>query len=197
MLERLDEALARGHGDFTATSAAVRPVGTTGSVRVTVKLAYRGHPWGTVPVEIAPAEGRVGEELERVPVRALDAVGLSSPTDVACVSIRYQMAQKLHACTQVFEDGPANRRFRDLIDVLLLRELMPDDDLPRVRAACVEIFTLRATHPWPPELTTVAEWREPYAELARETAFPLTDVDSAATAVGLLIDEIDGAHGST
>lgn len=74
-----------------------------------------------------------------------------------CLSVRSQIAQKLHACIEVFEAGPANARFRDLIDVLLLRELLNPDDLLHVRAACVETFTLRDKHTWPSALTTPVE----------------------------------------
>jgi len=38
---------------------------------------------------------------------------------VPCVAVRWQIAQKLHACTETFEVGE-NDRFRDLIDLPLL-----------------------------------------------------------------------------
>jgi hypothetical protein len=61
-----------------------------------------------VPLEISSAEGRAADEFERVPARPLDPLGIEVPATMACVSLRYQIAQKLHACTQVFDDGPAN-----------------------------------------------------------------------------------------
>lgn len=191
MIDRLRDALDAGHGDFTATTTEIRAVRDTGAVRATVKLAYRGRPWGTVPVELAPVEGGAGDEIEHVPARALHALGIDGPTDVPCLSVRYQIAQKLHACTEVFDEGPANARFRDLIDVLLLRELLTPEDLPQVRAACVETFDLRGKHTWPPSLTTPLEWEAAYASLAAEMAFPLVDVNEAAEAVRALIAEID------
>lgn len=191
MLDRLRDALDAGHGDFTATTTEIRDVRDTGAIRATVKLSYRGRPWGTVPIELAPVEGGAGDEIEHVPARALDPLGIDGPTDVPCLSIRYQIAQKLHACTEVFEAGPANARFRDLIDLLLLRELLTPDDLPQVRAACVETFALRDKHTWPPTLATPIEWGTAYAGLAAEMAFPLLDVDDAAEAVHALIEEID------
>lgn len=194
LLDRLRDALEAGHGDFTAATTEIRGVRATGAIRATVKLSYRGRPWGTVPVELAPVEGAAGDEIEHVPARALDRLGIDGPADVPCLSVRYQMAQKLHACTEVFETGPANARFRDLIDLLLLRELLTTDDLPRVRAACVEIFALRDKHAWPPTLTTPIEWGAAYARLAAEMAFPLVDVEEAGDAVRLLIHEIDAAR---
>lgn len=191
MLDRLRDALDAGHGDFTATTTDVGRVRDTGAVRVIAKLAYRGRPWGTVPVELSPIEGGAGEDIERVPARVLDLLGIDGPPDVPCLSVRYQIAQKLHACTEVFDTGPVNARFRDLIDVLLLRELLEPSDLPGVRTACVEIFALRDGHAWPPTLTTPNEWRAPYADLATEMAFPIVVIDEAADAVRGLIEELD------
>ncbi len=99
-----------------------------------------------MPAEPAPAEGGAGDEIEHVPARALDPLGIDGLTNVPCLSVRYQIAQKPHACTEVFGEGPANARFRDLIDVLLLRELLTVDDLPRIRAACIETFALHGKH---------------------------------------------------
>lgn len=194
LLDRLRDALRARHGDFTATIAGIQDVGDTGAVRASVKLAYRGRPWGTVPLELAPVEGSAGEEIDHVRTRPLDRLGLEGPAVLPCVSVRHQVAQKLHACTETFDAGPANGRFRDLIDVLLLRELLAPGDLREVRAACVETFALRDRHAWPPTLTTPAEWRGAYAALAAETAFPLADVDAAAEAVRALIVEIDRAR---
>jgi hypothetical protein len=193
LVERLDDALEAGHGDFTASRTAIEEIGETQAIRVGVKLAYRGRPWGTVPVEISSAEGRSGEEIERVPTRSLGPLGLDGPAEIACVSLRYQIAQKLHACTQIFEDGSANDRFRDLIDLLLLRGLTTQTLMPKVRAACVETFELRATHPWPPTVPPAAGWADAYAELAAALDFEPTDVQDAARAVERFIIEIDRA----
>jgi hypothetical protein len=102
-----------------------------------------------------------------------------------------KIAQKLHACTEVYADGRANDRFRDLCDVLLLRDLVDDTDLVHVRDACTEIFTLRAKHNWPPTVTVFPGWAEQYAALAETIDFEIRDVDDAAGAVQALIAEID------
>lgn len=193
MIERLDDALEVGHADFTASRTAAQKVGATRALRVGVKLAYRGRPWATVPVEISSAEGRSGADFERVPVRSLDPLGIEVPADIPCVSLRYQVAQKLHACTQVFDAGPANGRFRDPIDLLLLRELLAADDLRQVRAACAETFELRASHAWPPPVAIGAGWAPAYGQLAAATGFHVTDVEDAAERVRAFVAEIDRA----
>lgn len=132
----------------------------------------------------------MGREIERVPAKPLDHLGLIGPSDVPCVAIRWQIAQKLHACTEIPPEGRINDRFRDLIDVLLLWGLVAEDEQPTVREACEEIFALRATHPWPPRVTVFGSWLEPYRALAEEVHFAMTDVADAAQAVQGTIDAI-------
>lgn len=195
MLERLDAALRHGFGDFTADRTPPELIAKTGAQRLQIKLGYRGRSWGTVQLEVAAAEGEAGREIDRVPGKALGPLGLTVPADVPCVSIRYQIAQKVHACTEVPTDGRENDRFRDLIDLLLLEELVQNDEWPTVRAACEEIFTLRAAHSWPPTVVAFDSWSEPYGALAAELSFPLADVDKAANAVQTMIGRIAVAVG--
>lgn len=190
MVEHLDDALRRGHGDFTATRTELEPIAETRAQRVDIKLAYRGRSWATVQLEIAVVEGQAGREIDRLPGKPLDALGLEAPTEVPCVSVRYQIAQKLHACTETPADGRSNDRFRDLIDLLLLGELIEDDDLAELRAACEEIFELRGMHSWPPAVTVFDGWIGTYPPLAAEVAFPISDVHEAAEGVRQLIQRI-------
>jgi hypothetical protein len=64
-------------------------------------------------------------EAEQISAFSLTQLGLEGPEHVACQSLRYQMATKLRAVTERFEVGE-NDRFRDLIDLLLLRDLESD-----------------------------------------------------------------------
>jgi hypothetical protein len=130
-----------------------------------------------------------------LPAIPLGPFGLPGPDEVACVAIRYQIAQKLHACTRVFATGPQNDRVRDLVDVLMLQGLI--DDMACVRDACVEVFSLRAKHTWPPTVTIYEDWPDRYAGLAADLDFEPSDVNDAAAAVQALIDAIDAADGST
>lgn len=135
----------------------------------------------------------MGSELDRVPAVPLDLLQVPLPEDVACVSIRYQVAQKLHACTEVFETGPENDRFRDVMDILLVEDLILAVGLARVREACVDIFTFRAKHAWPPTITVYDSWREPFAALAKENGFTPEDIDEAAAQLTELIAATDAA----
>lgn len=193
MLDALDRALSQDWQGFQLERSEPRRIGPTRSIQIDIKLAYKGKSWGTVQLEISPAEGDAGREVDRVPARPLDAVRLEGPERIACVSIRYQIAQKLHACTQVREDGEPNDRFRDVIDLLLLRELIDDAQLAAVREASVEIFTLRDTHMWPPAVTVWPDWAAGFAALAAEIQFYTEDVSVAVTDLELFVAAIDAA----
>jgi hypothetical protein len=144
---------------------------------------------------VSPAEGRSGAPAEidfRGPVPDLSVFGLDPQADIPCLPVRYQIAQKLHACTEPTTHRE-NDRFRDLIDLVLLAELVEDDAWPAVRAACLEVFALRARHPWPPRVAVLPGWPDPYAIMAGQTRFPIEDVYEAAAEVAALVERIDVA----
>jgi hypothetical protein len=190
-IERLDEALAQPRNSFNLTRDAPETIPNTKAVRVRLRLSYKGRSWGSVQLEMAPVEGRMGLELDRVEAMSLDLLRVPLPEAANCVSLRYQVAQKLHACTEVFEEGRENDRFRDVMDILLVEDLLYDIGLNRVREACVDIFTVRDKHTWPPTVTVYDSWRVPFAELARENRFTPDDIDEAAAALTALIVAIE------
>lgn len=191
LLEALDTAFAEPYCGFSFLRGEVKPIADTGAQRLDIKLIFNGKPWATVHVEIAPLKGSA-TEAEEVPAISIEDFGFSGPQWVACLSLRYQIAQKLHACTEQFIEGRENDRFRDLIDLLLMRELT--DDLPRVREACLDVFEVRAKHTWPPELVVPESWVEPYAVLAGRLKFAVTDAPAAAAEVRRFIAAIEGAR---
>jgi hypothetical protein len=140
----------------------------------------------------------MGTELDRVAGAQLDALQVPVPETVACVSVRYQVAQKLHACTEVFDTGPENDRFRDVMDILLVEDLLRNEvGLARARAACKDIFTVRGKHAWPPTVTIYDSWREPFAALAEENGFTPDNIDDAVAELNALIADIDAAREPT
>ena len=193
MLDALDRALAVDWGGFQLQRTEPELIRDTHAMRMDIKLAYKGKPWGTVHLEVAPAEGQVGQEIDRIPARPLDPVQIEGPERIACVSVRYQIAQKIHACTEIYTDGRENDRFRDLIDLQLLRDLVEDGGLPAVRHACIEIFELRVKHTWPPDVTVHPSWPAGFAAMAADVGFSTQDVDIAADALRQFISEIDAA----
>lgn len=193
MIERLDEALQPGWGEFAFERGAPKAIGQTASLRFEVKLSYRGRRWGTVPLEIAPAEGGAAHDVEQLQAISVAPFGLAGLDRVASLGVRYQIAQKLHACTQLPQGQAENRRVHDLIDLLLLRDLVPAGDWHSVRTACLDTFQVRATHDWAPQLIVYPSWRSAYALLATEQEFAISDVEDAAKQVQAMIEKIDQA----
>jgi len=181
-------------GDFAVRAAGKPyPLGTTGAVRQPLQVLYGRTPWSRIYLGVSPPEGG-SAEMERLeilpPSPDLTVFGLDSIEPISCMSVSYQIAQKLHACTEVKPDED-NHRFTDLIDLQLLEELV--DDWPAVRTACEEVFGLRKQHPWPPAVAVYASWTEAYAASAVGNHFPVTDVDEAAANVTALIAKIEVA----
>jgi len=194
MLERLDAALQEGWGDFTFERTAPEAIKETHSVRLAIKLSYRGKRWGTVPLEVAPAEGGSGDDVETLDAIGIGQFGLDGPDRVPCLGVRYQIAQKVHACSEPpLEGKDENPRFHDLIDLIFLRDLVAADGWPAVRRACVDTFESRAKHTWPPELVVYASWPAAFAALSTDQGFGITDVEEAARQVREMITRIDAA----
>ena len=184
-------ALRDGHQDFSFRVKGEPYVMPNKSVRVEVAMDYRGRSWSTVQVDLSRQEGGA-TEVELVHALELEAFGLSTPSALPCLSLRYHVAQKIHGMTQpAAQEDASNERFRDLADVLLLRELV--EDLAAVRAACVEVFAFRGTHGWPPALEPPAFWDKLYAELAGGLELEEKTLEEAVREARAFIEAIDAA----
>lgn len=162
-----------------------------GTVSMELAVTYRGGAWTTITVDVARAE--MGEaEVELVPAIALDdAVGITGPAELPCLPLRLHVAQKLHGMTLPPRPGKRNERFRDLVDLLLLEELVTDH--AGVREACEQVFRSRGTHAWPPPLEAPPHWAEPFARLAQELELPVADIDEAMARVRAFVGRIRAA----
>ncbi len=186
LLTDFDTAFATPYSGFSFSYTPPEAVRETGAHRFGIKLTYQGRGWATLRVEVSPPEGKA-HEPESVPALSVSEFGLTGPTEVACLSLRFQIAQKIHACTERFPDRE-NERVHDLIDLQLMEDLI--EDYSRLKAACIEIFDLRGTHAWPPTLVAEPTWSETYRELAAELDFPTKSLTEAITRVQALIDRI-------
>jgi hypothetical protein len=171
------------------------PLGPTGAWRQTLKITYAGKAWGEVHLEVSEPEGHSIEieNLEHLePQPDPRFFGLDEIAPVPVMPVAYQVAQKLHACTEEREDRE-NERFTDLLDLQLLAELVEGDGWAAVREACVETFAIRRKHSWPPGVRAFAGWSEGYSRAAIENRFPVTDVEVAVAAVAATVARIDAA----
>lgn len=163
------------------------------AMRFELGVAYKGTAWTTISVDLAQPElGDVAPE----PVKAIDlgAVGLTGPSEIPCLPLAHQIAQKLHGMTKPMPEGRRNERVKDLVDVVLLEPYV--EDLPVLRAACVAVFEGRGTHTWPPTLVPPDEWRVEFAVLATDMEMGIADIDIAIGAVRAFLDRIERAASS-
>lgn len=195
--DQLAEAGARGWEGFTATftppMAFEVPSLTTNPYRFTAKLSYRGKPFVSAPIEVSPIEAGNADAYDEVGSSALSLVGLPDSEAVPCMTLPWQIAQKIHACTEPVDAPRTNDRAHDLVDLQLLEALVDADALAPVRGACVEVFAARAGHSWPPIAQARPHWGPIYARSLEglEDLNLAPDVDAAIEHVQQFIDRID------
>jgi hypothetical protein len=196
---RLRAALAHGWEGFAFRLIGLEQVRDTRALRGIVKVSYQGDPWSTVQFEASPAEGTSGHQIQWTGGTFVnpERLGLPSPGELPLVTIAYLIAQKLHACTDHTDPERPNDRYRDLIDLILVDRLLCNEDRAGVREVCVEIFSLRGKHSWPPHVTVLPEWPEGYRALAERLGFAPADVNQAATDVQEIITRIHAASPTT
>jgi len=163
--------------------------------RFTAKLSYRGQPFASVPIEVSTVEAGNADQFDTLTSDALGLVGVPADIAVPCMTIPWQIAQKLHAVTAVLDDPKVNDRTHYLVDLQLLEGLLADSDLIPTRSACIAVFDARAQHLWPPSVAALPHWPLIYTaalegldhlELARTA-------DAAADAVQRFVARIDRA----
>ncbi|MDA8282367.1 MAG: nucleotidyl transferase AbiEii/AbiGii toxin family protein [Actinomycetota bacterium] len=195
----IDEGVRRGWSGFTGRTSEGEPIVGTGlavaPVRFRVRLLYKNKDFVTVPMELSPVEGRSLDQVEVLPAAvSLEPVQLTGAEAIPFLPLRYQVAQKLHACTEDVGEERPNQRARDLADILLIEELaLNDDQMPGLRDACVEIFGLRGKHLWPPVVVAWPGWDVIWGRLM-ETERLDYSIAEAVVRVQDLVDRIDSAR---
>jgi hypothetical protein len=164
--------------------------------RFVAKLSYRGKPFASVPIEVSTVEAGNADGFDALTSEALGLVGISADVTVPCMTVPWQVAQKLHAVTAAPVAAKVNDRAHDLIDLQLLEALLGGTDLAQMRSACVAIFEARAQHLWPPTVAALPHWPTIYSnalegldhlELAKT-------VEAAAERVQRFVGRIDAAE---
>lgn len=166
----------------------------TAPIRFKVKLRYKNKDFVTVPLELSVAEGGSLDNIEAQPPSLdISRVQLQGPDSIPLLPLRYQIAQKLHACTEDLGPEQSNQRARDLHGLLLIEELGLDKkDLPAVREACVEIFSGRGKHSWPPTVIAWGDWPDIWDRLADDEHLDYS-LDEAVERVRQLVARIENS----
>lgn len=191
----LDMTLAESWGaielERTEIETIVRARRVIKPVRFRVKLLVAGQIWRTIDVEAAADEGRAGATVASFPAPSLAHFGLPSAVEFAGIVFDYQVAQKLHACTDPHEPpSERNDRARDLVDLLLIRDAFypAGQDLTELRAACVDLFEARNrdaqtlglnARTWPPTAHAHDHWKTDYSEAADAVGHTATLTEAA------------------
>ncbi len=119
--------------------------------------------------------------------------------------MRFQIAQKLHAVSDPHEPPDSiNDRARDVVDLLLLRDLAAATGSPalaEVRSACAAIFQARAEEAqqlglparmWPPAVTGHVHWGHDYKRAAASASIDFS-LEAAVAQINSWIAEVDKA----
>jgi len=142
-------------------------------------LLLRGRVWRKITVEVSPDEGHATTIHEEFPAPSLAGFGLPTPERLIGLSMGYQTAQKVHAASDP-HDPPTfiNNRARDVVDLLLIKELADATGSPsesEISSAIIDIFEARGREAdelgrpvriWPAHISIHPHWDEDYAVAA-------------------------------
>ncbi len=195
--QTLADSAARGWEGFTAvlTEPEVIDIGTHAAKPAaspsssSARVPHSSH-------RLSLAEPGNTETVDWTHSPAFELVGLSGSQPIPCMTIPWQIAQKLHAVTATLPDGGLNDRAHDLVDLQILEAFIIEQPLAAVRHACIEVFEARAQPPWPPTVTVHLHWPRIYAQaLSSVDGLGLApDAQQASALVTDLIARVDDSH---
>lgn len=200
-LEQMDTFLGEEWGPISFSRSEVEEIRVRAKLvnprKFDLVLSLKGETWRKVAVEISPDEGDAASSQEIVPAPPLDRFGLPNVDGIVGMSMSYQIAQKIHAATDP-HDPPeyVNNRPRDIVDLLLLKELCEQTGSPslvEIRLACEDIFSVRSQEAialgrkprnWPPVAHCYPHWAADYRYAAASCGIevPLADAVDAINA---------------
>ncbi len=208
-IKLLDEVLARPWGPFLLRRNPIEIIQVPNRMimprRFDIIVQVNGVTWRRVQVEVSPDEGSAGTQGEPLPAPSLAGFGLPTPDHLTGLAMRYQIAQKIHAASDPHQPPTFhNDRARDVIDLLLLRDLIRATGaptLPEVKAAILDIFAARARdaaylgypeRTWPTRITGYPHWAASFERAANSTGIPL-NLEDAVAEVNLWLAELEAS----
>lgn len=208
-LAQLDATLGEPWGSLMIVRGEVETIDVPHKLvkprRFDMTVLLNGVTWRRIQIEVSPDEGHAGTMPEQFRAPSLAGFGLPTPKDLVSLSMRYQIAQKIHAVTDP-HDPPAfvNDRARDVVDLLLVRvsaETTGRPSLTDIRAAVEDIFAARAgeamasgtrSRNWPARLTAHPHWGASFVKAAESAGLTTTLADAVAR-VNAWLDLIERA----
>ena len=172
-----------------------------------VILMLRGKTWRKIRVEISPDEGEAGSTPELFAAPSLAGFGLPTPDHLVSLAMSYQIAQKVHAASDLHNPPTfINDRVRDVVDLVLLRSLAKEAGEPSpqdILRALKDTFNSRAAESkqlgrperlWPARIVALNHWEADYGYAAKSVGVDLT-LEAAVVLVNSWLDELDQAGG--
>jgi hypothetical protein len=104
------------------------------------------------------------------PIRGPDLLAFADiePIEVPVLPLEQHIAEKVHAYTRTYGQGRRSSRAKDLVDLVLVKQLMVLD-AARLRSALVGVFEGRPQQGLPDRLPPPpTDWAVPYQKLAKE-----------------------------
>lgn len=205
----LEHALGEPWGPLTLRRGEVEVVNVPTRLikprRFDIIIELRGVTWRRIQFEVSPDEAGIGGDSESIEAPPLSGFGLPDPDTLVGIAMRFQIAQKLHAVSDPHDPPTAvNDRARDVVDLLLLRDLAADSGSPTpadIRQAAVAVFGARAdesrqlgypSRAWPPTLVAHPHWGRDFTRAAASASVDLS-LDEAVAEVNAWIDAISNA----
>ena len=205
----LENALAEPWGPLTLRRGEVEVVNVPTKIikprRFDIIIALRGVTWRRIQFEVSSDESGIGQEFEVIEPPPLSGFGLPDPDALVGIAMRFQIAQKIHAVSDPHEPPDSiNDRARDVVDLLLLRDLAAETGSPtlaEIHAAGAALFAARAdearqlglpTRTWPPPVVGHAHWGDDYKRAAAPAGVELS-LDAAVAEINAWIGQIDEA----
>ena len=205
----LEDALAQPWGPLMLRRGEVEVVNVPARIlkprRFDVIIEFRGVTWRRIQFEVSPDEAGIGQDFEAIDPPPLSGFGLPDPDTLVGIAMRFQIAQKIHAVSDPHEPPDSiNDRARDVVDLLLLRDLAAatgSPTLPEIRAAGAALFRARADEArqlglpariWPPAIIGHTHWGNDYQRAAASAGIELS-LDTAVAEINAWIAEVDKA----
>lgn len=206
----LDDVLAEPWGPLTLRRGEVEIINVPTKIikprRFDVFLELRGTVWRRVQFEVSPDEAGIGAESESIAPPELGAFGIPDPDGLVGITMRFQIAQKLHAVSDPHDPPHAiNDRPRDVVDLLLLKDLIAEAGHPSladVRSAAIAVFEARAAESeragepgrsWPPIVSAYPHWVGSYEKAAASAQLEL-GLNDAVDELNEWIKAVDAAR---
>ncbi len=207
LIDVLDECLAQPWGALELERSEVqileRVRSTAKPRRFQIRLKINGQVWRRIDVEVSADEGGAGDIAEVLAAAPLGHFGLPSAPELAGIALDYQVAQKLHTCTDPHQPpDQINDRARDIVDLVLLRaEFYAAGSGSSLRRASTSLFEARSREAvavgaepraWPPLVVPHPHWAGDFARACAEAEIEL-DFEASVEEVNVWIDAIDRA----